>query len=508
MEKTHFLAFDLGATSGRSILGTLHCGKLEMKELTRFPNQTIEVHGKLYWNIFSIYEHLKAGLCVCLHEGIKPTSIGIDTWGVDFAVIATDGTILGMPRAYRDPFTNGVPEVFFQNVLSGKKVYDITGIQVMNFNTLYQLYALKCSKDETLKAANKLLFIPDALSYMLTGKMVTEYTVASTSQIFNPKTKKIEKELLEKFGLSDSLFADIVMPGHVIGTLTDNLAEETGLGKIPVVAVAGHDTASAIAAIPEVDEQFAYLSSGTWSLMGIEIKDPIINEKSFELNYTNEGGVEDTTRFLKNITGMWLLECCRKEWAKQGRAYSYSAIVQMMDSKTFHYFVDPDDPVFASPICMTLAIQDYCKSHGFEVPHTDAEIVRCIFESLAMKYHYVMDRLKEFAPHEIKRLHIIGGGAQNDILNQFTANATGMEVIAGPSEATAIGNILIQAKAMGLVNSIGEIRKIVSNSVDLKTYQPKDTKKWDKAYKVFVENCIERKTIRSKRTFFKEVTAK
>ncbi len=455
-----------------------------------------------------IYEHLKNGLCACLCEGIKPTSIGIDTWGVDFAVIAADGTILGMPRAYRDPFTDSIPEAFFQNVLSRKNVYDTTGIQVMNFNTLYQLYALKCSKDETLKAANKLLFMPDALSYMLTGKMVTEYTVASTSQILNPKTKKIENELLEKFGLSDSLFPDIVMPGQIIGTLTYTLAEETGLGKIPVVAVAGHDTASAIVAIPEVDEQFAYLSSGTWSLMGIEIKDPIINEQSFELNYTNEGGIEGTTRFLKNITGMWLLECCRKEWAKQGRDYSYSAIMQMIDSKKFHFFVDPDDPVFASPVCMTLAIQDYCKSHGFKVPQTDAEIVRCIFESLAMKYNYVMDKLKEFAPHEIKRLHIIGGGAQNDLLNQFTANAIGLEVIAGPSEATAIGNILIQAKAMGMVNSIGEIRKIVSNSVDLKIYQPKDTIMWDKAYKVFVEICIEGKKISSKRTFHKEVTVK
>lgn len=493
MEKTHFLAFDLGATSGRSILGTLHCGRLEMKELTRFPNQIIEVHGKFYWNIFSIYEHLKAGLIACMREGVKPESIGIDTWGVDFALVASDGTILGMPRAYRDPFTNGVSEKYFQKVLSRKKVYDITGIQVMNFNTLYQLYALKCSGDEALKAASKLLFMPDALSYILTGKMVTEYTIASTSQILNPKTKKIEKELLEKFGLSDSLFADIVMPGHVIGTLTDNLAEESGLGKIPVVAVAGHDTASAIAAIPEVDEQFAYLSSGTWSLIGIEVKDPIINERSFELNYTNEGGIEGTTRFLKNITGMWLLECCRKEWAKQGREYSYSAIAQMMDSKTFHYFVDPDDPTFAAPKSMTSAIREYCSNHGFEVPQTDAEFVRCIFESLAMKYRFAMERLKEFAPHPIKRLHIIGGGALNDLLNQFTANAIGMEVIAGPSEATAVGNILIQAKAMGKVNSIHEMRKIVSNSVEIKKYQPENTKTWDKAYCVFIKKCIEGK---------------
>ncbi|MFN8254436.1 MAG: rhamnulokinase family protein [Bacteroidales bacterium] len=493
MSKTHFLAFDLGATSGRSILGILHSGKLEMKELNRFPNQMIEVHGKYYWNIFSIYEHLKAGLFVCLREGIKAESIGIDTWGVDFALVAHDGTLLGMPRAYRDPFTEGVPEAFFQKVLARKQVYDITGIQVMNFNTLYQLYALKCSDDAALKATYKLLFMPDALSYLLTGKMVTEYTVASTSQLLNPHTKKMDNRLLEKVGINSCYFADIVMPGHIIGNLNNSLAEETGVDKIPVVAVAGHDTASAIAAIPVIDGQFAYLSSGTWSLMGIEVCDPIINEKSYELNFTNEGGIEGTTRFLKNITGMWLLECCRKEWEKQGRIYSYSTIVNMIDSKTFQYFIDPDDPSFAAPKSMINAIKEYCRNHGFDGPQTDAEFVRCIFESLAMKYRYVMDRLKEFAPHPIKRLHIIGGGAQNDLLNQFTANATGMEVIAGPFEATAFGNILIQAKAMGMVNSIGEMRKIVSNSVELKKYQPEKTKKWDIAYNIFLTKCIERK---------------
>lgn len=495
MAKTHFLAFDLGATSGRSILGTLHCGKLELKELTRFSTQFVEVKGKFYWNVLSIYEHIRNGLCACFREGFTPSSVGIDTWGVDFVMVAPDGNILGMPRAYRDPFTGGVPEIFFQNVLGRKEVYDITGIQVMNFNTLFQLYALRDSCDAALNAAGKLLFMPDALSYMLTGNMVTEYTVASTSQLVNPHTKKMDKRLLEKVGLDSSNFADIVMPGHIIGSLNNALAEETGVGKIPVVAVAGHDTASAVAAVPVLDEQFAYLSSGTWSLMGIEVNEPIINERSYELNYTNEGGIEGTTRFLKNITGMWLLECCRKEWEKQGREYSYTAIVQMIDSKSFNYFVDPDDPSFAAPKSMTNAIQEYCRKHGFDVPQTDAEFVRCIFESLAMKYRFVMDRLKEFAPYPINRLHIIGGGAQNDMLNQFTSNALGMEVIAGPSEATAIGNILIQAKALGKIHSTTEMRKIVAQSVVLKKYLPQDTIEWQNAFEVFVKKCIENKSV-------------
>ncbi|MBO5916427.1 MAG: rhamnulokinase, partial [Bacteroidales bacterium] len=324
MEKLHhFLAFDLGATSGRSILATVGGDKLEMKELTRFPNVLLPLDGKFYWNIYGLYEALRAGLFAAAKEGVKIDSIGIDTWGVDFVYVGKDGSFLGCPRAYRDPYTEGAPEKFFQ-IVPRKEVYDATGIQIMNFNSLYQLFTAKNEGSSALEAADKILFMPDALSYMLTGKQVCEYTIASTSQMLNPKTKQFEQKLLDAAGVKSSLLPDIIVPGTVIGTLTDALAEETGLGKVPVVAVAGHDTASAVAAVPAEGEGFAYLSSGTWSLMGIEVKDPIITEDSFSMNFTNEGGVEGTARFLKNITGMWLLEQCRKEWKKkQNVSYSY-----------------------------------------------------------------------------------------------------------------------------------------------------------------------------------------
>ena len=490
MAKSYFVAFDLGATSGRTILGTIEDKMLTIQELNRFPNQLLELHGRYYWNIFSIYEYLKEGLQLCVSMGIKPASIGIDAWGSDFVAIAEDGTFLGLPRAYRDPCTENKPEEFFQNVFSHRKVYDITGIQIMNFNTLYQLYALKAMKSSILKAANKLLFIPDALNYMLSGKMVTEYTIASTSQLLNHKTKKIEKRFLKSMGLNATIFPEIVEPGTIIGEISDSLSNEIGIGKIPVVAVAEHDTASAVLAVPAEDKQFAYLSSGTWSLMGVEVKDAIVNEESFKLNYTNEGGVEGTTRFLKNITGMWLLECCIREWKNQGREYSYSEIIAMMDVRSFRFFVDPDDPSFSSPVSMTVAIQAYCEKHGFETPQSDGEFIRCIFESLAMKYRYVFDRLRKLVPHNINRLHIIGGGAQNDLLNQFTANVVGIEVVAGPSEATAYGNILLQAIAMEQVKSVKDARELLLHSISVKKYFPKDEEAWELAYGRFQSICM------------------
>ena len=322
MNSKSFLAFDLGATSGRSILGTIDNNRLQIKELTRFPNQMLQIGSHFHWNIYSLFEHLKEGLTAAKNECVEISSIGIDTWGVDFALIAKDGSILGAPYAYRDPHTEGAPDKYFK-IVPRETVYDLTGIQVMNFNSLYQLFALKQADNSLLEATTEILFIPDALAYMLTGNKVVEYTIASTSQLLNPRTKKFESLLLEKAGVSPSLLGEVVMPGHVVGTLRDDLAEESELGKIPVVAVAGHDTGSAVAAVPAENERFAYLSSGTWSLMGIEVKDPIINEETFALNFTNEGGVEGTTRFLKNITGMWLLEQCLKEWKKEGITYAY-----------------------------------------------------------------------------------------------------------------------------------------------------------------------------------------
>ena len=486
MQKHIFLAFDLGATSGRSILGTLADGKIEIKELTRFPNGIIELHGKYYWNLTGLYLALKEGLVACRKEGVVPTSIGIDTWGVDVVPIGEDGSILSMPRAYRDPYTTGMPERFFEKK-SREEVYQKTGIQIMNFNTLYQIFASIETGYVPIIQAKELLFMPDALAYMLTGKRVCEYTIASTSQILNPRTKKFENELLEAAGVDVSMFHQPVMPGTVVGPLTDALAKETGIGKIQVVSVAGHDTASAVAAVPALDEKFAYLSSGTWSLMGIETKEPIITPETYELNYTNEGGVEGTTRFLKNICGMWILEQCRKEWISMGKNYSYPEIVQMaMSAEPFQAFIQPDDVSFANPSSMLEAIHAFCERTKQTHLEEDAQIIRCIFESLALRYRQVLGDLDRIASFPIERLHIIGGGSKNALLNQFTANAINRKVIAGPSEATAIGNVMIQAMGAGIVSSLKEMRSIIHASIETKKYFPESVQEWENAYQKFI----------------------
>jgi len=486
MRNKSFLAFDIGATSGRSILGTLTDGRLQMKELTRFPNQMLQIGNHFHWNIYSLFEHFKEGLAAVKKEGVEISSIGIDTWGVDFALLAKDGTILGAPYAYRDPHTDGAPEKYF-DIVSREKVYELTGIQVMNFNSLYQLFALKQANSSLLEVATEMLFMPDALAYMLTGNKVVEYTIASTSQILNPRTKKFESLLLEKAGVNPSILGEIVMPGHVIGMLTDVLAEESELGKVPVVAVAGHDTASAVAAVPAENERFAYLSSGTWSLMGIEVKDAIINEETFALNFTNEGGIEGTTRFLKNITGMWLLEQCLKEWKKEGITYAYEKLVHLAESATaFQSLIDPDNILFANPASMTGAITDYCLATGQKAPSNHAEFARCIFESLSLKYKFILGKLNSLAPFTIEKLHVIGGGSKNPLLNQWTANAIGIPVIAGPSEATSIGNIMIQAKAAGCVDSLFEMRQIIRESVQLDEFLPENPEVWKEAYLKFL----------------------
>jgi len=481
MKKKSFLAFDIGATSGRSIIGTLDNGRLQMKELTRFPNQMLQIGKHLHWNIYSLFEHLKEALMALKNEGVEISSIGIDTWGVDFVLLAKDGSVLGAPYAYRDPQTDGAPDKFFK-LVHREKVYDLTGIQVMNFNSLYQLFSLKQDGNSLLEATSEMLFMPDALSYMLTGNKVVEYTIASTSQLLNPRTKKFESLLLEAAGVSPSILGEIVMPGHITGRLTKELAEETELGQIPVIAVAGHDTASAVAAVPAENERFAYLSSGTWSLMGIEVKDAIINKETYTLNFTNEGGIEGTTRLLKNITGMWLLEQCLKEWKKEGITYAYEKLVQMAESApAFESLIDPDDTSFANPAVMTKAIDDYCLATGQNPPVNHAGYVRCIFESLSLKYNYILGKLTELAPFPIEKLHVIGGGSKNPLLNQWTANAIGIPVIAGPSEATAIGNIMIQAKAAGCVDSLQEMRQIIRESVHLDEYSPENKPEWEKA---------------------------
>ena len=478
-----FFAVDLGATSGRTIIGSISEGKLHLEEVTRFPNNLIEQGGHFYWDIHALYFEIIRGLKDVARRGLDITSIGIDTWGVDFVFIGSDGAILRNPRAYRDPITFEAMDDYLNHVISRKDVYSITGIQFMNFNSIFQLHAMRRENNSAFINAQKILFIPDALSWMLTGEAVCEYTIASTSQLLDPRTKQLDERLLASLGLTRSKFGRMVQPGTKIGHLTEEVQRLTGLGAVPVIAVAGHDTGSAVAAVPAKDERFAYLSSGTWSLMGIETKDAVISDRSYELNFTNEGGIEGTTRFLKNICGMWLYERCRKEWPEEVRQLSHPELQgQAMNVEPFRSLINPDDPMFANPSSMIDAIQAYCRQTQQPIPETPAEICRCIFDSLALRYRQVFSWLQEFAPFKLETLHIIGGGSLNKFLNQFTANSTGATVLAGPQECTAIGNVMLQAKAAGLVGDIWEMRAIIADSTEMVKYEPQDKATWDAAF--------------------------
>ena len=480
MDKKYFFAVDLGATSGRTIVGTLDDGKVILEELTRFDNNLIEANGHFYWDIYALYFEIIKGLKAAKQRDLCITSIGIDTWGVDFVCVAEDGSV-SQPIAYRDPHTFDAMDDYLENVMSREKVYDVTGIQFMNFNSIFQLYAMKRAGNSALKNAQKILFIPDALSYMLTGNMVCEYTIASTAQLLDPRTGQLDPRLLASIGLTQSKFGRMVNPGDLVGALTADVQKQTGYGAIPVIAVAGHDTGSAVAAVPAKNEKFAYLSSGTWSLMGIETKKAIINHISYERNFTNEGGIEGTTRFLKNICGMCLYERCRKEWTDAPKSHP-ELIAEAMKQPAFQSIINPDDACFANPSSMIDAIQTYCKEPNQHVPQGYAEICRCIFDSLALRYRQVFSYLTEMASFPIEVLHIIGGGSLNDNLNQFTANSCGVEVLAGPQEGTALGNIMVQAKAAGEVKDLWDMRKVIANSLNLKRFSPADKEIWDAAY--------------------------
>ena len=465
-----FLAFDLGATSGRAIVGGFEGEKFSMEEIYRFPNGVQEKVGRFHWNTDELFGHLKAGLKKAADLGYKIESIGIDTWGVDFGAIGADGSLLEWPRAYRDPYTEGIPEEVF-GIIPREELYKVTGIQIMNFNTIFQLYAQKKAAYEPLLKAHKILFMPDLLSYLLTGKMVCEYTDASTSGMMNQNTRQFEKPFLQRLGINPDILPEIVQPGTKVGVLKAEIAAETGMAQVPVIAVAGHDTASAIAAVPAANPHFAYLSSGTWSLMGIESPKPLISDETCRLNFTNEGGIEGTTRFLKNITGMWLLEQSRKEWAKQGRTYTYPDIEAMaVSAAAFTSTIDPDDPSLANPANMPEAICALLRKDGKSVPENDAEMIRCIYCSLAAKYHEVLEILRAQASFTIDTLHVIGGGSANDTMSRLTAAATGVKVVAGPTEATAIGNLMLQAKAAGIVKDRWQMREIISREFKVKTF--------------------------------------
>ena len=475
-DKHTFLAFDCGATSGRALLGTFTDGGFSMEEVYRFPNGIPELHGRYYWDILAIYAHFRRCLAELSAQGVRIDSIGIDTWGVDFGFVADDGNVLGYPRAYRDPYTEGIPEEVYK-LFPREDLYAATGIQIMNFNSIFQLYAQTREGFAPLRHAHEILFVPDLLAYMLTGEKVCEYTIASTSGMMDQHSRQFNKALLEKLGIRSDVLLPIVQPGVKIGEFDG----------IPVVAVAGHDTASAIAAVPAADGNFAYLSSGTWSLMGIEVPAPIINDKSACLNFTNEGGIDGTTRFLKNITGMWLLEQCRAVWKAAGKDYSYAQLVEMAQSEAaFPGRINPDDPRFANPKDMVAEISAALSAAPVSVPlaekcsrsenrsrlFSDAQIVSCIYHSLADRYKEVLDMLQGFAPFKIEKLHVIGGGSANELLNQWTANALGIPVAAGPTEATAIGNLMLQARAAGLVADRWQMRRLIADTFQVKTYLP------------------------------------
>ena len=470
MSTKNYLAVDLGATSGRTIVASYDGKKVDMHELTRFKNPMIPLGGHLFWDLPALYNEIISALKKTVDENIKIDSIGIDTWGCDFAFFGKDGQLLSLPYCYRDPHTDGSIDRYMK-MHDKREVYERTGIQFMEFNSLFQLDTLRHNGCTALENADKILFIPDALTYMLTGKAICEYTVASTSQLLNPNTGDLDKDLLMSIGLRRDQFGELTQPGTVIGPLTEQIRSVTGLGEdVKVIAVAGHDTASAVAAVPAKDSEYAYLSCGTWSLMGIESSKPIINDESYRQNFTNEGGIDGTTRFLKNICGLWIFEQCRPEF--KDVPSEIGPLTALCETTKFDSIINPDDPSFAHPASMTKAIDEYCERTGQIVPKTPAEYIRCIYKSLAHRYTAIIDILQSMSPNKIKCLHVIGGGSLNPYLMQFTADALCMPVICGPTEGTALGNVLLQIKAEGLVKSLPEMRRIVAASVELKEYKP------------------------------------
>ncbi|MDP2918688.1 MAG: rhamnulokinase family protein [Dehalococcoidia bacterium] len=482
----HYLAFDLGASSGRAILGRFgDDNRLQIREVHRFPNQMLNVMGTLHWDVFRLYEEILQGMRI-LATGYasSPAGIGIDTWGIDFGLFDAQGSLIGNPVAYRDRRTEGAMQEFFSK-LPRKKLFALTGIQFLPFNTVFQLYAMVRDKSPQLDIAADLLFIPDIFNYFLTGIRKTEFTFATTSQLYNPVTNAWDDEIFRQLRIPKNLMQEVVPPGTVLGKHTENVSALTGLQPVPVIAGASHDTGSAVAAVPASGDDFAYISCGTWSCMGIESRKPLINEKTLAYNITNEGGVGGTFRVLKNIAGLWLLQECRKEWAK-ARDYSYDELVKMAENtQTLTTIVDLDRPEFLNPASMPHAISDFCHATGQPAPHNIGEFVRVILQSLALAYRYVLGQLEEVKGKRIERLHIIGGGSQNGLLCQLAADATGLPVHAGPAEATAIGNLLVQAMALGRLASLEALREVVRRSFDLTTYEPRHTSDWDKAFEHF-----------------------
>ena len=469
-----YLAADFGGGSGRVIAGWLSDGKLIMEEVHRFPNRQVRMGKHVYWDFPALFADMKDGLKKAAAKGYNVASIGVDTWGVDFGLIDRDGNLLGNPVCYRDARTAGVPDKVAQ-ILNPTDHYATTGIQVMEINTLSQLYSLKGSAQ--LEAADRMLFMPDLFSYFLTGVANNEYCIASTSELLDAKARTWSWSTIEKLGLPKHIFGDIVMPGTIRGTLSKEVAAETGLGEINVVAVGSHDTASAVAAVPAVDssELVAFLSSGTWSLLGVELAEPILTESARLAQFTNEGGVGGKIRFLQNITGLWILQRLMAEWKERGEEQTFAELLSAAAQASISTVIPVADAAFMNPSSMEQAICDYCKQSAQPVPQTKAELTRCVLQSLAAKYREAIEGVNPMLPQPLSRLYIIGGGSQNALLNQLTADALGIPVWAGPVEATAMGNILVQAMASGEVSSIDELRSVVRNSVTPQIFEPQNS---------------------------------
>ncbi len=480
------LAFDFGASSGRAIIGCFDGKKITLEEVHRFSNDPVSVGGTVYWDVLRLFHEIKQGIIKARMAG-GFDSIGIDTWGVDFGLIDSEGKLMENPIHYRDTRTAGLVEESFKT-LPREKIYGITGIQFMELNTLFQLISLKKYRPWMLERADKMLFMPDLFAYMLTGKMCAEYSIASTSQIIDLQTGSWSKELLDAFGIKEDIFAPLVKPGTVLGTLTPEVCEECGVDPVPVISVCGHDTQSAITSVPCEDGNFAFLSSGTWSLFGTELDKPIVNETSLNINITNEGGFDDTVGFLKNIIGLWLIQESRRQWQRQGEDYSYADLEKLaLAAEPFRCFIDPDAPEFVPHGNIPKRVQEFCEKTGQYVPQTVGEIMRCIYESLAMKYKLTFEKLCECTERDYPVIHVIGGGTKDTLLCQLTANSCNRTVKAGPIEATVMGNVAVQLMSADAVADIREARKIVADSSELKTYIPAEVAKWEEAYADFLK---------------------
>ena len=476
------LAFDFGASSGRAIIGTFENGKISLEEIHRFENGPVLMNGGFYWDLPKLFSEVKQGLVKAEKYGYE--SIGIDTWGVDYALITLDGMLLGNPYNYRDERTIPVFEKI-KETIGESALYKKTGIQNMSLNTLYQLLETKENHPDFYALADRIILMPDLFGYLLTGKVYAERSMASTTQLLEPYTKEWNKKLIDKLGLDITKFPELVDSGTKIGTLREDICKELDITPKTLTAVAGHDTASAVVAVPAKAKDFVYISCGTWSLFGTELQEPCITDMSAEMNITNEGGHDRTTRFLKNIIGLWIIQETRRQFKRDGKDYSYADMEKMArEAKSMQCFIDPDDQRFAPPGNQIKRIREFCEETGQYVPQTDGEIVRCIYESLAMKYKYTFENLKKCTGKNFEAIHMVGGGTKDGFLCQMTADATSTPVIAGPIEATAAGNIAVQLIALGEIKDLWEARRIIADSFSVQEFKPCDNS-FDKHYEEF-----------------------